>query len=96
MDVKNWMSSYSTSTTSHTNVQFDMETERDGHSAILVIDIYRRPDNFLGHRVYRKLTHTNLYLSATCHHYPADKQLCCPAWFTGPRQSVIQPDFWRN
>jgi hypothetical protein len=38
------------------------------------IDIYRRPDGSLGHRVYRKSTHTNLYLNAASHHYPSNKQ----------------------
>jgi hypothetical protein len=51
----------------HTNIQFTMETERDGRIAFLDIDVYRNG-------VYRKLTHTNLYLSATSHHRPANKQ----------------------
>jgi hypothetical protein len=37
----------------HQNIQFTMETERDGHLPFLDIDIYRRPDSSLGHRVYR-------------------------------------------
>jgi hypothetical protein len=44
----------------HQNIQFTMETERDGHLPFLDIDIYRRTDGSLGHRVYRKPTHTNL------------------------------------
>jgi hypothetical protein len=40
-----------------------MEIGRDGHLPVLNIDICRRPDGSLGHNVYRKLTHTNLYLT---------------------------------
>jgi hypothetical protein len=58
----------------HTNIQISMDTERDGHIAFLDIDVYKRPNGSLGHWVYRKLTHTNLYLSATSHHNPANKQ----------------------
>jgi hypothetical protein len=41
-----------------------METERDGHLPFLDIDIYRRPDGSLGLKVYRKTTHTYIYLIA--------------------------------
>jgi hypothetical protein len=51
-----------------------METEKDGHLTFLDIDIYRKPDGSLGHRVYRKPTHTNLYLHADSHHHPSNKQ----------------------
>jgi hypothetical protein len=53
-----------------------METEREGHLPFLDIDIdiYRRPDGSLGHRVYHKATHTNLYLNAGSHHHPSSKQ----------------------
>jgi hypothetical protein len=33
-------------------------------------DIYRRPDGFLGHKVYRKSTHTNPCLNTKSHHHP--------------------------
>jgi hypothetical protein len=58
----------------HRNIQFTMETEKDGHIPFLDIDIYRRPDGSLGHKVYRKPTHTNLYLYPESHHYPSNKQ----------------------
>jgi hypothetical protein len=51
-----------------------MDTETDGHISFLDIDVYRKPDRSLGHREYRKPTHTNLYLNATSHHHPATKQ----------------------
>ncbi|XP_023702614.1 uncharacterized protein LOC111861900, partial [Cryptotermes secundus] len=55
-------------------IQFTMETESEGHLPFLDIDIYRRPDGSLGHTVYRKPTHTNLYLNAKSHHHPSSKQ----------------------
>jgi hypothetical protein len=55
-------------------IQFTMEKEEDGHLPFLDIDIYRKTDGSLGHKVYRKPTHTNLYLHQNMHHHPADKQ----------------------
>jgi hypothetical protein len=57
----------------HENIKFTMETEKDGHLPFLDNDIYRKPDGSLGHRVYRKPTHTNLYLHANSHHHPSNK-----------------------
>jgi hypothetical protein len=37
-----------------------MKMESDGHLSFFDKDIYRRPDGSLGHRLYRKPTHTNL------------------------------------
>jgi hypothetical protein len=51
-----------------------METESEGHLPFLDLDIYRRPDGSLGHKVYRKPTHTNLYLNVKSHHHPSNKQ----------------------
>jgi len=51
----------------HNKMQFTMEKE--GHLPFLDIDIYRKTDGSLGHKVYWKPTHTNLYL-----HHPANKQ----------------------
>jgi hypothetical protein len=56
----------------HNNINFTMEIE-DGHLPFLDIDIYRKTDGSLGHRVYRKPTHTNLYLHQKSHHHPAHK-----------------------
>jgi len=44
----------------HNNIQFTMEIEDEGHLPFLDIDIYRKTDGSLGHRAYRKPTHTNL------------------------------------
>jgi hypothetical protein len=57
----------------HQNIQFTMGMERDGRVPFLDIDIYRRPNGSLGHRVYRKPTHTNLYLNSSSHHHPSNK-----------------------
>jgi hypothetical protein len=51
-----------------------MEIQTDGHIPFLDTDVYRRPNNTLGHEVYMKLTHINLYLSATSPHHPVKKQ----------------------
>jgi hypothetical protein len=51
-----------------------METKSEGHLPFLDLDIYRRPDGSLGHKVYRKHTHTNLYLIVNSHHHPSNKQ----------------------
>jgi hypothetical protein len=58
----------------HKKIYFTMETEKDGHLPFLDIDIYRKTDGSLGHKVYRKPTHTNLYLQQNSHHHPANKQ----------------------
>jgi hypothetical protein len=51
-----------------------METEKDDHLPLLDIDMYKKADGSLGHRVYRKLTHTNLYLQQNSRRSPANKQ----------------------
>jgi hypothetical protein len=58
----------------HQSIHFIMETESEGHFPFLHLDIYRRPGGSLGHKVYRKPTHTNLYLNAKSHHHPSNKQ----------------------
>jgi hypothetical protein len=58
----------------HNNIQFMVEKEEDGHLPVLDIDIYRKLNGFLGHRVYRKPTDTNLYLHHNSHHHPSHKQ----------------------
>jgi hypothetical protein len=55
------------------SIQFTMETESKSHLPFLDLDIYRRPDGSLGHKMYHKPTHTNLYLNAKSHHQPSNK-----------------------
>jgi hypothetical protein len=47
-----------------------MEKE-GGYLPFLDIDIYRKKDDSLGHKVHLKPTHTNLYLHHNSHHHPA-------------------------
>jgi hypothetical protein len=67
----------------HNKIQLTMEKEEEqGHLPFLDLDIYRKTDGSLGHKVYRKPTHTILYLHQNSHHHPANKQsvlaLCEP------------------
>jgi hypothetical protein len=52
-----------------------METERVNHLPFLDIDIHRKPNGSLGHKVYRKPAHTNLYFNSNSHHRPFNKQV---------------------
>ena len=56
------------------NTKFTMEMKRDGHLPFLDIDIYRRPEGALGYKVYRKPTHTPLYLNPGSHQHPSNIQ----------------------
>jgi hypothetical protein len=51
-----------------------MEIEKDGYLPFLDIDIFRTSNGSIGHRVYQKPTHTNLYLNFTFYHNPSNKQ----------------------
>ena len=62
----------------HNKIQFTMEKEEEGHLPFLDIDIYIKTDGSLGHKVYRKHTHTNLYLHQNLHHHPANNQSLLP------------------
>jgi len=48
--------------------------EKDHFPSFLDIDIYRRLDGFLGHKVYWKPTHTNLYQKLRSHHHSSNIQ----------------------
>ncbi|XP_071439457.1 uncharacterized protein [Hetaerina americana] len=58
----------------HPNIQFTMETEKNKRLPFLDILIERKRDGSLGHQVYRKPTHTDLYLNGRSHHHPAQKR----------------------
>lgn len=51
-----------------------MDMDRDSHLSFLDIDIYRRPDGSLGHKVHRKPTHANIYPNPGSHHHPSNRQ----------------------
>jgi len=57
----------------HKNIQFTMEIEENGRLPFLDIDVYKKTTGSLGHKVYRKPTHTNPYLHPLSHHHPAHK-----------------------
>lgn len=50
-----------------------MEPEENGSIPFLDVLIKRKEDVSLGHKVYRKKTHTENYLHANSHHHPAHK-----------------------
>ena len=58
----------------HQNIQFTMEIEKDNSLPFLDIFIQRKEDGTLGHQVYRKPTHTDLYLNGLSHHHPSQKR----------------------
>ena len=49
--------------------------EKDGQLPFLDIDIYRRQDDSLSHKVYRKPTHSNLYLNTESHYHLSKMQV---------------------
>jgi hypothetical protein len=51
-----------------------MEVEHNGSLSFLDVLVSRRPDGSLGHLVYRKYIHMELYLHAKSEHHPAQKQ----------------------
>jgi hypothetical protein len=57
----------------HHNIKFTMEVEKNRSLLFLDVLVSRRPDGSLGHTVYRKPTHTDLYLHAKSAHHPAQK-----------------------
>ena len=58
----------------HPNILFTMEVEKNGRLPFLDILIYRRENGRLGHSVYRKPTHTDLYLNGRSHHPPSQRR----------------------
>ena len=57
----------------HTNIQFTIEQEQDGHIAFLDVEISRKQDGTLACIVYRKPTHTDRYLNNRSFHHPSIK-----------------------
>lgn len=58
----------------HPDIQFTMECEKDDQLPFLDVLIYKKSDGSLGHKVYRKPTHTDRYINADSNHHPAQKQ----------------------
>lgn len=57
----------------HHNIKFMMELEEDGRLPFLDILLIKKPDGTLGHVVFKKPTHTNLYVNNLSRHHPAQK-----------------------
>ena len=63
--------------------------ERGGHLPFLDINIYRRPDGSMGHKVCRKPSHINPYLNPESHHHSTYKPFFQP-WCTEPGLCVTR------
>jgi hypothetical protein len=59
---------------SHKSIEFAMEAEQNRTLPFVDVLVSRRLDGTLGHTVYRKSTHTDLYLYAKSEHHPAQKR----------------------
>jgi hypothetical protein len=55
------------------NVKFTIKMEENGMLPFLDVLVTKKPDGSLGHTVYRKPAHTDLYLHAKSHHHPSQK-----------------------
>jgi hypothetical protein len=57
----------------HKDVQFTVETELNDCLAFLDVQVLRKQDGKLGHKVYRKPTYTDKYLNFKSHHHYSQK-----------------------
>jgi hypothetical protein len=55
------------------NIKFTMELEENNSIPFLDVLMIRKQDGTLGHKVFRKKTHTDSYLHADSHHHPSQK-----------------------
>ena len=55
------------------DIQFTMEGEVNNHIPFLDVLLSKNEDGTLGHKVFRKKSHTNNYLHADSHHYATKK-----------------------
>ena len=58
----------------HPNIQFTMEKEIEGQLPFLDVMVVHKTDLLLGHKVYRKPTHTEQYLHQNSNHQPQQKR----------------------
>lgn len=57
----------------HHSIKFTTELEKEGRHPFLDILLIRKSNGTLVQTIYRKPTHTNLYISSLSHHHPAPK-----------------------
>ena len=55
------------------DIKSTMEVEENKRIPFLDVLIYKKTDGSLGHKVFRKKTHTDSYLDADSHHHPTQK-----------------------
>jgi len=80
----------------HNKIQFTMEIEEAGHLPFLDIDIYRKMDCFLGHKAYRKPTHTNLCLHQNPITIQPTNTQSSRLWYTERKLYAIRNPLHRN
>ena len=76
----------------HPNIKFTCEMETNGSIPFLDVLVTRKNDGTLGHKVYRKPTHTGRYLNAHSHHHPAQKRGIIATLATRARRICEQPE----
>ncbi|XP_062837651.1 uncharacterized protein LOC134299269 [Anolis carolinensis] len=74
----------------HPNIQFTMEKEKEGKLPFLDVLVIRKPNQQLGHTVYRKPTHTDRYLHKNSNHHPSQKRSTIKA-LTDRAQRICEP-----
>ncbi|XP_043263261.1 uncharacterized protein LOC122403673 [Colletes gigas] len=57
----------------HPSIKFTVEIEKNQQIPFLDVLVNRKHDGTLGHKAYRKPTHTDRYLQASSHHHPSQK-----------------------
>ncbi|XP_043257984.1 uncharacterized protein LOC122400526 [Colletes gigas] len=57
----------------HPSIKFTVEIEKNQQIPFLDVLVNRKHNGTLGHKVYRKPTHTDRYLQASSHHHPSQK-----------------------
>jgi len=55
------------------SIQFTKEIEYDSNIPFLDVLVYKKDNGEMGHEVYRRKTHMDLYLHASSHHHYAQK-----------------------
>jgi hypothetical protein len=72
-----------------------MGVEQNKVLPFLYVLVSRRPDGPLGHYVYRKLMHTDLYLHAKSEHHPAQKRAVLTT-LVGRARTLYDPESLRG